>query len=114
VAFSTVKLQVGNVAPFGSETFWNPELTPAAVQGAGKVDWTTEWFLETNWKLMTSPLFTPVILEGLKTSESFAPTWTLKLAALTEAAAERRAAAAVEKRIFYKLTKMDWRSLRVV
>jgi len=37
-AFSTVRLQVGNEEPVGSETFWKPELTPFAVQGEVKDD----------------------------------------------------------------------------
>jgi hypothetical protein len=77
-AFSTVILQVGKPeAPVGSDTFWNPELTPAAVQGAVKVDCTTEWFFETNWKLTMSPLATPDKVVGLKTRLLLSPTRTL-------------------------------------
>jgi len=107
-AFSTVILQVGNPeAPLGSDTFWNPELTPAAVQGAAKVDWTTEWFFETNWKLTMSPLFTPVKFVGLKVRVLLSPTRTLKVAAWTEAAAERMAAVATEKRILARYRRVE-------
>lgn len=104
-----VILQVGKEEPVGSETFWNPELTPAAVQGSAKVDWVTEWFLETNWKLTTSPLETLLRLVGLKVNVSLKPTTTFHwFCAWTETAERAATAAATEKRILSS-SVIKWR-----
>jgi len=76
VLFSMVILQVGKVGPSTLVTFWNPELTPLAVQGLAKEDWVTEWFLETNWKETISPFWTLVRLLGVNVNVSFWPTMT--------------------------------------
>jgi hypothetical protein len=101
VTLSIVILQDGNcVAP--AATGWNPESMPClgvvmSVHGSAKVDCVTVWFFERNWNWTVSPTLA-VTLEGLY-SRPVSPTRTVMLAAETTAA-EARATARVEKRIF--------------
>lgn len=63
--------QVGKVGPFGSETFWNPELTPAAVQGAANVDWTTDYQASLSEKIHLCSGVLTWFLEALAVAGTF-------------------------------------------
>jgi len=76
------------------------------VQGALKVDWVTEWFPASNWKLTVSP--TAAVMELLvKASTPPVATSTTILAALTAQIAESRVVIAKE-RIFVRLINEDF------
>jgi len=77
----TVKLNEGVIPAGAAATSWKPESMPDLTHGAAKEDCVTEWFLASNVKMTLSPIVTLVMLDGVKVSPLFAPTWTAKSAA---------------------------------
>jgi len=68
------------------------------VHGSAKLDWVTEWFLDRNWKAITSSCFA-VTLSGVKVNPPPSPTLTTIVSAPTQAANPKKTETTAAKRM---------------